>query len=216
MTAFAPAVDTALSQPIATIFGAVEILLPGYTIRLLDGAGRLAFADGRVFTGLDDTFGALDSLDVINDGAGDEAPEVRLTLIPGSDAAAGTLASAAMQGSQVTIDLGVVDAGTGLVIPDPSLIFLGEVDVPTLTSSSTGRSLEFSVVSAFERFFADDEGARLADTFHRSIWPGETGLAGVTGLDKKIYWGVQAPVAAVSYGSGGGRIGLRDGLNAVF
>ncbi len=215
MSQFSPQMGTALAAPIATVFGAVELLLPGHTIRLLDGAGRVAFGDGRIFTGLDATFGAVDSLDVISDGAGDEAPQVNLTLIPAGDSAAATLASPAMQGSQASIWIGAIDPATGLVIPDPLLVFLGEVDVPTLSSDAQGRRLELSLVSAFERFFMDDEGTRLSDTHHKSIWPGETGLAGVTGIDQKIYWGVQAPVSAISYGGGSGR-GFRDGLAAVF
>jgi hypothetical protein len=214
MSEFTPEMEAALAAPTATVFGAVEILLPGYAIRLLDGAGQVTFG-GHVFTGIDPTFGAIQSMDVINDGTGDEAPAVSLTLIPSGDAAAATLASATMQGSQVSLWIGAVDAVSGLVIPDPMLVFLGALDVPVITSSSEGRTLEFSVVSAFEKFFADDEGVRLSDTFHQSIWPGETGLAGVTGVDKKIYWGVQAPASSISYGPFGGR-SFGDAVNAAF
>jgi hypothetical protein len=203
MSAFTSQMETALAAPVATVFGAVEILLPGYAIRLLDGAGQVTFG-GHSFTGFDPTFGAIESMDVISDGTGDEAPAISLTLIPSGDAAAGTLAAASMQGSQVSLWIGAVDAVSGLVIPDPMLVFLGAIDVPVLTSSSEGRTLELSVVSAFEKFFADDEGVRLSDTLHRSIWPGETGLAGVTGVDKKVYWGVETPISSVSYGSGTG------------
>jgi hypothetical protein len=212
MSQFTPAMETALAAPIATVFGAVEILLPSYALRLLDQAGTVSFG-GHTFSGLDATFGAIDSLDVISDGTGDEAPEVSLTLIPSGDAASGSLASATMQGSQVSIWIGAVDPVSGLVIPDPLLVFLGELDVPVLTSSDAGRTLEFSIVSAFEKFFADDEGARLSDAFHQSIWPGETGLAGVTGVDKQVYWGVEGPRSAISYGGfGGGGFDIRRAI----
>ncbi|MDF1506492.1 hypothetical protein PYV61_26290, partial [Roseisolibacter sp. H3M3-2] len=52
-----------------------------------------------------------------------------------------------------------------------------------------------------------DEGAGLSDTFHTSIWPGETGLSGVTGVDQQIYWGVASPTPSIFYGGGVRAIG---------
>jgi hypothetical protein len=215
MSAFTPQMQTALAAPTVAIFGAVEILLPGYTLRLLDGAGAVTFG-GRTFVGLDPTFGAIDSIEEISDGGGDEAPAVTLTLNPSGDAAAATLAASNMQGSQVSMWIGAVDPATGLVVPDPLLVFLGSVDVPTIKSASDGRQIEFEIVSAFEQFFFDDEGSRLSDTFHQTIWPGETGLAGVTGVDKQIYWGVESPRPSVTYYGGGGGGVFLEGLNFAF
>jgi len=197
MTQMTPQLDAALAGFAPTVFGAVEILLPDYTLRLIEGAGRLSFG-GNTFVGRDPTFGVIDSVDVIADGTGDDAPEVRLTLLPASDAAAATLASATMQGSQVSIWLGALDPATGQVIPDPLLVFLGELDVPTLKAGEHRRELEYSVVSVFEHFFSDDEGARLSDTFHQSIWPGEKGFAFVTNVDTPVYWGADPPPANVA------------------
>lgn len=214
MSQFTAPMQAALAGTNATIFGAVEILLPGYTLRLLDGAGRVTFA-GKTFEGLDPTFGTIDSIDVIADGTGDEAPSVSLTLIPSGDAAAGALASASMQGSQVSMWIGAVDPATGIVIPDPHLFFLGEMDVPVLDSSTGARRLELTIVSAFEKFFMDDEGARLSDTFHRFVWPGETGLASVTGVDQQIYWGIDSPRGTITYGASVSFFGINRNVNRV-
>ena len=43
-----------------------------------------------------------------------------------------------------------------------------------------------------------------ADGFHHSVWPGENGLAFVTGLTETVYWGVDAPPSAVVAGGGFG------------
>jgi hypothetical protein len=196
-----PQLDAALASLAPTVVGAIEILLPDHALRLIDGAGRVTIG-GNVFLGRDPTYGTIDSVDVIADGTGDEAPEVRLTLLPASDAAAASLASATMQGSQVSIWLAALDPVSGLVIPDPLLVFLGELDVPTLKAGEHRRELEYSIVSVFEKFFADDEGARLSDTFHQSVWPGEKGFAFVTGADETIYWGADAPPSNISYGGG--------------
>lgn len=197
MTQMTPQLDAALAGFAPTIFGAVEILLPGYALRLIDGAGQVSFG-GNTFLGRDTTFGVIDSVDVIADGTGDEAPQVTLTLLPASDAAAASLAAASMQGSEVQIFLGALDPATGLVIPDPMLVFLGILDVPTLKASASSRTLEYTIASVFENFFSDDEGARLSDTFHQSVWPGELGLSYVTGVDETVVWGADTPPAAVA------------------
>lgn len=212
MTAFTPQMETALSADTPLIFGALKIELPGYTLRLLDGAGVVTFG-GDTYTGRDDTFGGLAAIDALSDGVGDEAPALSITLTPSDDAAASTLASPSMQGSPVSLWLGVVDRATGIVVPDPLLLFYGEVDQPTLKVGKGTRTLEYECVSSFERLFDVDEGMRLADSFHQTVWPSETGLANVTGITKKIFWGSEAPQGSVSYGGGGGS--LSDKLRRV-
>src|SRR3546814_20326641 len=87
-----------------------------------------------------------------------------------------------MQGSVVSLWLAAVDRATGAVIPEPLLLFTGELDQPTLTVDKGSRELEFECVSGFERLFDNEEGLRLADSWHQSVWPGEMGLANVTGI----------------------------------
>lgn len=204
MTAMHPALDAALAGTNPTVFGAVEIMLNGgRIIRLLTGSGLVAFA-GKTFTGRDATFGVLHSIENLDDGIGDEAPAINLTLVPASDAAAAVLASASMQGSQVSIWLGAVEPSNGLVIGDPLLIFLGVLDIPTLKAGANSRLLEFEVTSAFEVLFLNDDGARLNDRFHGYVWPGESGLAGVTAVTQQIYWGGSPASGVTRSGSGGG------------
>lgn len=213
MSAFTPQMETALAADTPLIFGAIKIELPSHTIRLLDGAGVVAF-NSETFTGRDDVFGTLEAIDVLSDGVGDEAPALRITLSPSNDAAAATLADPTMQGSAVSLWLGAVDRSTGAVIPDPLLLFFGEVDQPTLTVGKSVRTIEYECVSSFERLFDVDEGMRLADSFHKMVWPGETGLAHVTGITKKIYWGSLGPTSSMTVGSSnsGGAFGGGGGL----
>ena len=193
MSQMSPALDAALGQREATIFGAVELQLPGRTVRLLEGAGFVPFPDGRVFTGRDEQFGVLSAIEDLTDGTGDEAPGVNITLLPASDVAAVTLANPAMQGTPVLIYLGAIDPVTGLVIGDPLLIFNGLLDVATLKVGQTSRVLEYEVTSVFEDFFFSDDGARLSDSFRQYLWPGELGCAFVTYVTNNIYWGLDAP-----------------------
>lgn len=188
MTSFGAAVDTALAGRVVTIAGALEIVLPSHTIRLIDGAATIRFPDGRVFTGRDETFGTIGAVDSISDGLGDQAPVLSLTLLPASDAAAADLAMANMQGSAVTFYLVVVDPETGAVVGDPEEIFSGLLDVPTLKAGPHGRSLDYEITSALEDMFMNDDGARLNNAYHQSFWPGEKGFEFVTAIVHQIYW----------------------------
>ena len=158
---------------------------------------------GRTFTGKDGTFGTISAVETISDGFGDSAPAVSITFLPASDAAAADLAAPTMQGSPVYIYAGAVNPVTGAVIPDPHLLALMELDVPTLHKETNSRSLEYECVSVFERLFETDEGARLAPGFHKSIWPGELALDEITGVTQTIFWGVEGANAtgAVTVGS---------------
>lgn len=196
MSSLTPALDAALRSDAPTVFGAVTLSLPNAEVNLLDGAGVLAFG-GRTYLGEDATYGTISDVENLTDGAGDSAPALSITLLPASDAAAAALAAPTMQGAPVAIYLGAVNPFTGQVIPDPHLLFLGELDVPLLASGEDGRKLTYDVVSVFERLFEDDESARLSPGHHRSIFPNEAGLDAITGVDEPVYWGVagQNPTA---------------------
>lgn len=198
------ALQAALDQQNIWLFGAIRIDMGGIGGRvgplcLLDGAGRLVI-NGETYVGADDFFGAIDSIDVISEADGEEAPEIRLSLLPPSTSAAAQLASPLMQGREVRIMVGAVDPMTGLTIGQPEIKFLGEIDVPTLSSRLGERSLEFTIVSVFERLFEVEDGVRAQDGWHQSIWPGEKGLEYMTGTDKNLYWGAQSPVVSGQVG----------------
>ncbi len=203
MSQLTPALDTALKSDAPLVFGAVAIDLPGQSVNLLDGAGTLDFG-GRTFVGHDETFGTISSVEDLTDGVGDSAPAFQLTLLPSGDAAAAFLASPTMQGAPVMVWLGAVDRVTGRTIPDPHLVFLGELDVPTLHSEDHARRLDYEIVSVFERLFEDDQSVRLSAGHHRSIFPNEAGMDFVTGVAETIYWGVPGVQGAVATYSGGG------------
>ncbi|WP_267433778.1 hypothetical protein [Sphingomonas sp. GM_Shp_1] len=213
MTALTPALDAELRKDSPTVFGAVKIMLPDGTIRLIDGSGVLRFG-GETYVGEDPTYGVISDVENLTDGVGDSAPAIGLTLLPAGDAAAAALAAPSMQGAPVDIYVGAVNPATGGVIPDPHLIFAGEVDVPTLDAGEQGRTVEYEVTSVFERLFEDDESARLSAGHHRSIFPNEAGMDFVTGVAETVYWGVPGVQGAVQtfsgggagYGGGGGRM----------
>lgn len=192
MTALSPGLDAALADVAVRIFIAVEIVLPGGPLRLLDGAGTLTFG-GKTFAGRDPNYGTLGRISSINDGVDAEAPRIMLELMPPTMAAAAALASPTAQGSAVQIWFGAVEPATGLVIDEPDLSLVGEVDVPILRVGKGSRILEYEVSSVWERFFRNDEGARLTDAFHQSIRPGERGFAYVSDVLRQLPWGTDLP-----------------------
>jgi hypothetical protein len=209
MTAFTPAMETALQQSFATVFFALKIELPAADVTLLDGSAVVAFG-GDTYTGSDDLFGTVDSIDSLTDGTGDNAPALSIIFSPASDADAAAICSPTFQGSLVTLYFGAIDPATGEVIADPLPLFIGEVDQPVLTVDKGSRSLRFECASAFERLFSGDEGIRLSDSHHKEVWPGETGLANMTGIIRTIYWGVDRPASSLTYGGG-----FSGGSNAI-
>jgi hypothetical protein len=174
------------------LFVAVEVDLGNGFLRLLDGASEVTFS-GRTFTGLDPTFGTLASLDAVTDGFGDTAPSLRLGINPASPSASAILCAPDMQTRSVLIWLGAFDTATGTVVPDPLLIFNGEVDQGILRVGMGTRALTLECVSVWERLFEDREGVRLTNAYHQTVWPGELGLEFVTAVTRSLPWGSDLP-----------------------
>jgi hypothetical protein len=185
--AISAAMQAALQQAGLMPFVAVRMTLPSVTLALLDGSAVVTFA-GSTFVGEDPTYGVLADVEDVSDGGEDEAPRARIRLNPKSLSALTVLAAASNQGSKVEIWEGLIDLGTGLPVDAPDLVFEGEYDQPTW--APVAMDLMIDCGSVFEKFFENDEGARLTDSFHQSIWPGETGFQYVFETDdRELPWG---------------------------
>mgnify|MGYP001171523349 CR=1 FL=1 len=188
MTSMDPALAAALAAARPLYFAWAEIVLPSATLRLLDGSAEVAMRGGT-FVGRDPVYGVLDSIKGLSDSIGDSAPGVTLGLIPANDTALAALLDPAVQGSPVSLGIGVLNMATGLPIGEPYVLFTGELDVPTVKWSDNDRRLDWSVVSIGERLFQIEEGRRLSDAFHQKVWPGELGLGFVTDVETWVPWG---------------------------
>lgn len=183
-----PQLAAALRGERPLLFGSVEINLPGHDLLLLDGSGELMVGT-RKFVGRDPVYGVLDTIKGLGDKIDGKAPLVTLGLIPASDVALSALVDPDVQGSSVTISMGCIDVATGRVVPSPRVLFVGELDVPTISWGRNDRRLEYRVVSVAERLFQVEEALRLSDAFHQWVWPGELGLQFVTGIETYVPWG---------------------------
>lgn len=187
----------------------IEIKLPGYTLRHLVGSGEVPW-NGETFFGVDARFGVLRSAGALRDGVANEAPDWSLEFSPPNSTAVSILTSAAVQGAEVNGWAGAIDPATGMLVPDPLRIFSGEIDVPQLRVGKNGRTITWRCASALEGFHDDEKGARLSDAWHQAVFPGETGCANMSGIDKTSYWGVESPPSGVTYGGGGGSISMNE------
>jgi hypothetical protein len=179
------------------MFVAVEIGLPtGMPLRLMDGSGQVTFA-GRTFTGSDPVYGVLAALEPVQDGLGDEAPSLRIGINPPTPSASAMLAAANMQGQSVLVWIGTVTPATGSVVPDPLLIFAGNIDQGVVSIGLGTRSVALDCVSIWERLFEDLEGPRLNNAYHQSVYPGELGFEFVTSVQRQLPWGADTPRPAV-------------------
>jgi hypothetical protein len=197
MSELSPALYTELQSSRPLIFGWVQIQFPGYTLRLLDGAGEIVMGGNR-YVGRDDTYGVLDTIKGLSDKLDGKAPEVTVGFIPATGVAINSFLDPSVQGSAVSIGLGAADMTTGIAVDSGYTLFTGFLDVPTITWGDNNRRLEYTCTSVGERLFMTEEGRRLSNAFHQQVWPGETGLYAVTDIEQSIYWGQAAPAPAYS------------------
>lgn len=196
-----PQIATALRAGVSPIVPMIEVMLPDAPLFHLVGSGEVLWGN-RKFVGRDSRFGVLVAASNLKDGAVDEAPDWSLTFAPPDEAAVEDLTRASVQGAEVNGYLGVVDRATGLLIPEPLQVFAGELDVARLRVGKGSRTVEWRCASALERFHDTETGARLSDAFHKTVWPNETGLANMTGIEKTSYWGVEKVPSGVTFGNG--------------
>lgn len=201
------ALVTASSASFLRQFIALRIELnSGSTVNLIDGSGVVTFpVDGVniTFTGSDPVFGTLGTASSIAERVADQAPRFNFSILPPNSTALGTLMQPSQQGSPVRVWWGLVNEDTGATIGTEA-IWTGRFDTCKANSGPNQLGAEIDTVSAFDRMFVAEEGARLNGVWHRSIWPGEAGLDYVYSAQQSIYWGSEAPAkTAVSSASSG-------------
>lgn len=188
MSELDPALFAALQAPRLLFFSAVEIITPEDEIRLLDGSAETEI-EGQRYFGSDPDWGVLSYAKGITDSDGDSSPAPVLGMVPSSLIALDRLLDPALQGSSVRIMIGVMDRLTGLPIGTMYEPFTGELDVPKVKWDRNSREVEFTLAGIGERLFQVEEGKRLSDAFHQTVWPNELGLAFVTDVETSVPWG---------------------------
>ncbi|WP_339745546.1 hypothetical protein [uncultured Maricaulis sp.] len=212
-----PLLKASWSSQISTHFTAVEVVLPGGALRLVDG-GLVSFVvDGvlQSFTSRDLTYGALGGIDTISDGIAATAMSARITLMPPSDSAIAALAAPEAQSSLVRVWQGAVDPATGLSIGAPERLFIGSLDFAKLAISETSRQVVLQCGSDDELQLEPAAQQQLSHAFHTTCWPGEKGLIHIPRVADKVFWRLQEPRQSIVAGSGGGRSSITNSGSVV-
>lgn len=188
-------------QDAATLWHAVEIVYPDFTLRLCD-AGFIEIG-GNLFEAEHATYGTLGQVEAFRDGGQDVAGSARITLQPPSGAAMRALTDRAAQMSPVTIYAGAFDPATGLIVGTPERPFVGYLDTGSESIGAGGWAVTLECITGEDRALDAGEGLRMSDPVHQSIWPGEKGFEFVTGVAEPVWWGVKPPAGSVTAGGGG-------------
>ena len=181
--------------------GLLQIDFPDRTVRLCDG-GFITFGAEK-FRSRDAVLGSIASIDAMSEGAPDEIPALDIAFNPPGPLAFTALTAGALQRSQVRLWLAEYDVATNAVVGTPDLLFLGQLDQPSVRWSRTEYAISISCVSQAEWFFEADTGNGLSSTEHKSRYPGELGHDNATGLQIPVAWGIASPQS----GSGGASFG---------
>lgn len=179
----------------------LRIAMPSHTVRL-SSAGFFTF-NSEQYTAEDSLVGTLASVETMEEGAGDQVPAIDLTFNPPSALAIGTLTLAAYKRSPVRIWSADFNPDTGLLTGTPELEIAGFVDQPVISYDRGEYSIALSVVANAEWIFNRTDDNTLSPSFHKTLFPGETGHDAATGLANQVAWGTEAPRKSPSVGGGG-------------
>lgn len=195
------------------LIGLILIDFPGHTMRLSSGGFLIVAGDGT-YRARDTRFGTLGGLSSLSEGVGEEVPVLELTLLPPASTAPRDLSRPGYQASRVKLMLAKFSPDGGMPIGEPDLLFDGQVDQTKIVFGNP-RAVKMSIVSTHARLLERNIGNSLNASWHKSIWPGETGHDQGTGLGRNRAWGVESPQAAAGLSFGGGGGGLSDRFAGV-
>lgn len=180
----------------------LRIDLPGHDVRLSEG-GEVRYA-GDVYSDIDPVLGTVIGYEDFSSGDADHSPAFELVWGPKDTAAAVALAHPSSQGAFAEWRWLSIDRDTNAVLADHRA-FTGLVDNVEITLDEARLELRMGFATHIDRLLNTDKGNRLNRAFHRSVWPGETGLDFMTGTVVRPPWGEEdRKRGGATVGGGGG------------
>lgn len=186
--------EAALGDIAPLAFIATEIVLPSRTLRLLDGSAAPISFSSMTFLSQDASWGAINLDDVqLSDGTANSVPAITLSLLPPSDDDAGDCLEACEDGSSVKLWLGAINRSTGQPIGAPELLFVGQIDVPTIVLGMNACAVSLAVTSIWDKVQSPDQKIALNGAWLKAYFPGVTGLDKVYLAARLVPWGAALP-----------------------
>jgi len=183
----------------------LKVELPDHTSLISDG-GVTVF-NSETYRPEDEVLGSMASIELMSEGTSQQIPALDINFAAPGVGAIAALSNGAIQQSPVRLWIAEYDLETGEVVGDPELRFIGIVDQPRIAASFRELTISITVVPEMEYLFSRPTGNELSASFHKSLYPGETGHDNATGLSIPTAWGVASPPSArsqVRYGGGSG------------
>ena len=152
------------------------------TVRLWSGVGSIAW-NGQTWLGA----GQLAGVSLIEENADVRAVGVKVSLSGVSATLVSLALAEARQGKRASLWLAMLDEA-GAVLADPYLVFNGLLDVPTITETGDGATIELSYENRLISLRTPNI-RRYTDEDQKVNYPDDTGFAFVAGLqDVAINW----------------------------
>jgi hypothetical protein len=180
----------------------LKMELPERDVLLTDG-GVTVWA-GDTYRAEDEFIGSIASIGAVTEGVGDQIPALDIGLAPPNSAAMTELTVGAFRQSPVTLYLAEYDVDTGEVVGTPENRWSGNLDKPRVSFAFRELSIGLECSPQLEVVFFKDNGNGLSASFHKQLYPGETGHDQATGLNTTVYWGVAGGAQRGGIGGSGG------------
>ena len=177
------AVKAEIAKPLVRLAAFGELIFDDGVVRLWTGLGPIVFR-GETYTGA----GNLVGMSAVVESGGDvKATNIGLTLSGIDKELLAVVALEHFQGRPASVWIAMFDENWHL-IPDEILLFKGKMDYPIF--EKTGQTMSITVF--VESQLIDLERPRLrrrTDADQQELYPGDTGLRFVAGLqDKNVVW----------------------------
>ena len=188
--------------------------LPSGAVFLSDGG--VTSWGGNSYVAAHPVLGSFSQIGEMTEGFGPELPEQEIVFAPPSNAALGLLQTGSFRRSPVRLWLAEFNPATGAVVGTPDLRFAGRMDRVRQQFGLRQLSIVLSCVPEFEVLLFSDDGNGLSASFHKQVFPGETGHDQATGLVRAVTWGIESGpgLGGVGFGGGGGG-GFGSEINEV-
>lgn len=182
-----------------------------WLLRLDLPSGAVFLSDGGVTTWSGNTYaashpvlGGFAQLGEVTEGFGPELPELEIVFVPPSNAALAPLQTGAFSRSTMRLWLAEFDPLAGTVVGTPDLRFSGRMDRVRQQFGLRQLQIVLSCVPELEVMLYSDDGNGLSSTFHKAVYPGETGHDQATGLVTTVTWGAESAQSGGGRGGAGG------------
>jgi hypothetical protein len=182
----------------------LKLSLPDRDVTLSDAG--VSTWNGDTYRNRDENIGALVSVAAIQEGLGQEIPSLEVAIAPPDSAAMTELTVGCFRQSPVRLYLAEYDIETAAVVY-AELRFAGNMDTVRVSYALRESGIVINCTPELETLFFKDTGNGLSSTFHKQLYPGETGHDQATGLMKTVYWGLAGPTGSATPGGGAGNGG---------